>query len=152
MSGPVAWFAENQPVTAIVDTIRALFAQQPVGTKRPVTHKDYDNWHAIQSPQISRDGKFVAYAFMPQDNDGEIVVRNVAGGVEWRAPRGYRPPAPPPDDPSVNVGEIVAANARLVRPVFTSDSRYVVFAIEPDRGRCVVGSAADGDGCEAGVS
>ncbi|HWI31060.1 MAG TPA: ABC transporter permease [Microbacterium sp.] len=31
MPGPVAWFAENQPVTAIVDTLRALFAQQPVG-------------------------------------------------------------------------------------------------------------------------
>ncbi len=32
MPGPVRWFAENQPVTSIVDTIRALFAQQPVGT------------------------------------------------------------------------------------------------------------------------
>src|SRR6187455_1833786 len=31
MPGPVAWFAENQPVTSIVNTIRALFAQQPVG-------------------------------------------------------------------------------------------------------------------------
>ena len=31
MPGPVEWFAENQPVTSIVDTIRALFAQQPVG-------------------------------------------------------------------------------------------------------------------------
>ena len=31
MPAPVAWFAENQPVTAIVDTIRALFAGQPVG-------------------------------------------------------------------------------------------------------------------------
>ena len=31
MPGPVAWFAENQPVTSIVDTVRALFAQQPVG-------------------------------------------------------------------------------------------------------------------------
>src|SRR5450631_3268267 len=31
MSGPVRAFAENQPVTAIVNTIRALFAQQPVG-------------------------------------------------------------------------------------------------------------------------
>ena len=30
--GPVAWFAEHQPVTAIVDTLRALFAEQPVGT------------------------------------------------------------------------------------------------------------------------
>ena len=32
MSGPVAWFAEHQPVTAVVNTIRALFAQQPIGS------------------------------------------------------------------------------------------------------------------------
>lgn len=31
MPGPVAWFAEYQPVTSIVNTIRALFAGQPVG-------------------------------------------------------------------------------------------------------------------------
>ena len=31
MPGPVRWFAENQPVTSIVNTIRDLFAQQPVG-------------------------------------------------------------------------------------------------------------------------
>jgi len=33
MPGPVQWFAEHQPVTSIVDTIRALLAQQPVGTE-----------------------------------------------------------------------------------------------------------------------
>lgn len=32
MPGPVAWFAENQPVTSIVNSIRALFAQEPVGS------------------------------------------------------------------------------------------------------------------------
>jgi ABC-2 type transport system permease protein len=31
MPGPVRWFAENQPVTSIVNTIRDLFAGQPVG-------------------------------------------------------------------------------------------------------------------------
>jgi ABC-2 type transport system permease protein len=31
MPGPVAWFAENQPVTSVVNTIRALFAEEPVG-------------------------------------------------------------------------------------------------------------------------
>lgn len=30
MPGPVRWFAEHQPVTSIVNTIRDLFAQQPV--------------------------------------------------------------------------------------------------------------------------
>ncbi len=30
MPGPVAWFAEHQPVTPIVDSVRALLAGQPV--------------------------------------------------------------------------------------------------------------------------
>ena len=38
MPGPVRWFAEHQPVTSIVNTIRALFAEQPVGT---------DGWVAL---------------------------------------------------------------------------------------------------------
>jgi ABC-2 type transport system permease protein len=32
MPGPVRWFAEYQPVTSIVDTIRGLLAQQPVSS------------------------------------------------------------------------------------------------------------------------
>ncbi|WP_167132548.1 ABC transporter permease [Paramicrobacterium chengjingii] len=32
MPAPIAWFAENQPVTSIVNSIRALFAQQPLGS------------------------------------------------------------------------------------------------------------------------
>ncbi len=32
MPGPVAWFAENRPLTSIVTTTRALFAQEPVGS------------------------------------------------------------------------------------------------------------------------
>ena len=31
MPGPVRWFAEHQPVTPIVDTLRGLYAEQPVG-------------------------------------------------------------------------------------------------------------------------
>lgn len=119
--------------SALARSSRVEQPQQKSATKRPLTHQDYDSWRSIQAPQISRDGKFVAYAFLPQDDDGEIVVRNVASGVEWRAPRGYRPPVPPPDDPSVNVGEVLAGQARLVRPLFTADSRFVVFSIEPTK-------------------
>jgi ABC-2 type transport system permease protein len=32
MPGPVRWFAENQPVTSIVDTLRNLYAEHPVGS------------------------------------------------------------------------------------------------------------------------
>jgi ABC-2 type transport system permease protein len=31
MPGPVRWFAENQPITSIVETLRALIEDQPVG-------------------------------------------------------------------------------------------------------------------------
>jgi hypothetical protein len=43
MPGPIAWFAENQPVTSIVNTIRALFAQEPVGSDiKPTPQRDAD--------------------------------------------------------------------------------------------------------------
>ncbi|MBB3674799.1 ABC transporter permease [Modestobacter versicolor] len=38
MPGPVRWFAEHQPVTSIVATLRSLFAEQPVGD---------DGWTAL---------------------------------------------------------------------------------------------------------
>ena len=38
MPGPVRWFAEHQPVTSIVDTLRALLAERPVGD---------DGWTAV---------------------------------------------------------------------------------------------------------
>ena len=114
---------------ALLSCSGVVSAQQ---AKRPITHSDYDSWRTIQAPQLSRDGKFVAYAFLPQDGDGEIVVRNIATGNEWRAARGHRPPAPPPDDVP-NLGEFQAGQARLIRPVFTADSRFVVFAIEPTK-------------------
>ena len=128
-----------QRTVALLCTVALLttlaFAQQaaPATAKRPLTHQDYDSWRSIQAQQVSRDGKFVAYAFSPQDGDGEIVVRNIATGVDWRAPRGYRPPAPPPDDPGTNVAEVLAEQARLLRPVFTADSRFLIFGTEPTK-------------------
>jgi len=103
------------------------------GAKRALTHQDYDSWRSIVAQQVSRDGKFVAYAYVPQDGDGEIVVRNIATGVDWRAPRGYRPPVPPPDESIPNAAELIAEQARLLRPVFTADSRFLVFGTEPTK-------------------
>ena len=111
----------------------AATAQQTAQAKRPLNHQDYDSWRSIAASQVSRDGKFVAYAYVPQDGDGEIVVRNIATGVDWKAPRGYRPPVPPPDDPGTNLAEFQAEMARLLRPVFTADSRFIVFGIEPTK-------------------
>jgi dipeptidyl aminopeptidase/acylaminoacyl peptidase len=129
---------QGASLICLVALLAASFAysfgqQQTAPGKRPLRHQDYDSWHSIQAPQISRDGKFVAYAFMAQDGDSEIVARNIATGAEWRAPRGYHPPVPPPDDPGANIAEFQATQARLTRPVFTADNRFVVFSAEPTK-------------------
>src|SRR5207237_1226470 len=56
--------------------------------KRPLRHGDYDGWKTIQSPVLSRDGKYLAYNLLPADGDGEFVVRNLASNAEHRVPRG----------------------------------------------------------------
>jgi dipeptidyl aminopeptidase/acylaminoacyl peptidase len=103
-----------------------------ITAKRPLTHQDYDGWRSIQGQTISRDGKFIAYALIPQDGDGEIVVRNLATGVEWRYGRGWRPPTPPPAGDEAPAGGALAAG-RISRVSFISGGRFAAFAIEPNK-------------------
>ncbi len=101
--------------------------------KRALTHQDYDSWRSLQGAQISRDGKWVAYVMQPQDGDGELIARNVASAQEWRSPRGYRPPVPPPDGTDPAATQAFIALGRLLRPSFTADSKFLVFNLEPTK-------------------
>src|SRR6478736_1093317 len=85
--------------------IAPLGAQQP-SAKKPITHDVYDEWKSIQGTKVSRDGVWVAYALTLQDGDGELVVRNLKTGVEYRAARGRN-------------------------PVMTPDGKFVVFEKSP---------------------
>ncbi len=102
-------------------------------TKRPFSHQDFDLWKSIQAQQLSSDGKWVAYALMAQDGDGEIIVRNIASGTEWKTNRGYRPPQPPPDPSEPGAGPAFGQVNRAVRPFITADNKFVVFTIEPTK-------------------
>jgi dipeptidyl aminopeptidase/acylaminoacyl peptidase len=104
----------------------SILAAQPA--KRPLTHKDYDGWRAIAGQQLSRDGKFVAYSVFPQEGDGEVVVRDLASGKEFREPVGVRPPPAPPDPTNPEGGPPPARNIQMA---FTSDLHYLVFTSFP---------------------
>jgi hypothetical protein len=78
----------------------------PQSAKKPMTYDIYDSWRSIRGTQVSRDGEWLAYALVPQDGDGELVVRNLKSAAEYRTPRGNN-------------------------PVITADGKYVIFSIAP---------------------
>jgi dipeptidyl aminopeptidase/acylaminoacyl peptidase len=97
--------------------------------KRPLTHNDYDSWRTIQSSRLSRDGTFLAYALTPQDDDGEIVVRNLTTGIEYRHGIGSNPVQTSSDEEGGS-----PAPANPPPGVFiTADTRFVVFQIRPNK-------------------
>src|SRR5690349_8705006 len=104
----------------------AAHAQQPAAaaaSKRPLTHADYDTWRTIGSQRLSRDGKFLVYTLVPQEADGEIVLRNLATGKEARYGIGMRPQ--PTGAVSEETGDPIPVVD--VAPAFTSDGKFVVF-------------------------
>jgi dipeptidyl aminopeptidase/acylaminoacyl peptidase len=103
-----------------------LPAQQ---AKRPLSHKDYDSWRTISSQVLSRDGKWLAYAYMPQEEDGELVIRNLSTGKEYRQPAGALPPAPVLIPGEQNPEAEPPRRNLTIR--FTSDGAYVVSSSFP---------------------
>ncbi len=115
----------------LISLLSTLAPAQQTAAKRPITHDDYDSWRSIQGEELSRDGKFLAYALVPQEGDGEIVARNLASGTEWRHPVGSRPTPAPGPGPG---GPPAAAQARRGNQLaFTADNRSLVFQIYPKK-------------------
>src|SRR5262245_61877798 len=69
----------------------SLLAAPTIPLKRPLSHRDYDAWRSIDREVLSRDGRYLAYAYMPQDGDGEVIVRDLKTAKEWRMDVGALP-------------------------------------------------------------
>src|SRR5262249_33979985 len=99
--------------------------------KRPLTHNDYDSWSLIQSQKLSRDGNFLAYALVPEEGNGQVVVLNLATSTEWRAPIGMKPVQTTTEDESgAPAGPSAAQQPQLF---FTHDAHFVAFQISPTK-------------------
>ncbi|HEX6973041.1 MAG TPA: hypothetical protein VF147_01505, partial [Vicinamibacterales bacterium] len=83
----------------------SLTAQTPSpSAKRPIGYDVMDYWRSIGGTKLSADGQWLAYALTAQGDDGELVVRNLKSGQEFKSPRG-------------------------TNPTFTPDGKFVVFTI-----------------------
>jgi dipeptidyl aminopeptidase/acylaminoacyl peptidase len=104
-----------------------LFPAPPA--KRALTHQDYDAWRTIAGPVLSPDGRYLAYSFLPQEGDGDIVVRDLRTGSERRETVGALPPPPLPTGDEVNPEG--PPGPRSVRVLITSDSRFLIAGSYP---------------------
>jgi dienelactone hydrolase len=116
--------------------LQPLAEAQQTPTKRPLRHSDYESWNAIREQHLSPDGKFLAYVVDPEEGDGQLIVRNLSTGVEWRRPHGSRP-APPAPNPA-EIGPRQPGAGRQLDGAggglaFTADSRTVVYRIYPSK-------------------
>src|SRR5512146_2934342 len=115
----------RQRLALLLVVLCACFALAQTG-KRALTHKDFDGWRNLQNQTLSRDGKFLAYAIFPQDGDGEVVVRNLQTGAEWRQAAGDKP------EPARSTGEEdTPPPPPRVSITFTPDTKFVVFSTFP---------------------
>ena len=109
---------------ALVALQWSLTAQSPaVTTKRPIGYDVMDYWRSIQGTRLSDDGQWLAYATTAQAEDGELVVRNVRSGQEFK-------------------------HARGMSPSFTPDGKFVIFTIaqpkaDEEREAAAAGAAGD---------
>jgi dipeptidyl aminopeptidase/acylaminoacyl peptidase len=93
----------------VAQTAQSVAVINPQSTmKKIITHDVYANWRSIAGTVLSRDGRWAAYALVAQEADGEVVVRRLADGQEWRAARG-------------------------INPAFSADGQFLAFAIRPSQ-------------------
>ena len=127
----MAKFSLRLPLTAFALGFVAVVshpAAEPA--KRALTHQDYDGWRSIASQTLARDGRYLAYAYMPLEGDGDLIVRELATGREQRVPVGALPP--PPLTASEENPERPAPRREL-SVAFTSDSGFVVALTFPTK-------------------
>jgi dipeptidyl aminopeptidase/acylaminoacyl peptidase len=95
----------------------AVSAQQ----LKTLTLADYPRWSRIADVQLSDDGKWMSYAYTPNEGDGTLFIRDLAGSTVHKFVRGSA-------------------------PIFSPDSRFVAYTISPPGQSAGRGGRAGGGG------
>ncbi|CAN5734470.1 prolyl oligopeptidase family serine peptidase [soil metagenome] len=86
--------------------IVALAVSPAFAQKKPLDHSVYDGWRSIRNVELSRDGKWIAYVYTPQEGDAMAEIKSVDGATTLTVPR--------------------ASSLR-----FTADSKFAVATVVP---------------------
>ena len=96
--------------TAVTSTVTLILFLGPAppaaAQQRVLDHKDVLQWKTIDDPALSPDGDWLAFALTLMEGDPALTLKAATG-----------------DGPALTV--------RGTSPTFTSDSRYLVFAVPP---------------------
>lgn len=113
-------------ILGLAGSARALAADAPA--PRTLTYADAAGFRDFLNPAISRDGRWLAVLEMPQEGDGEVVVRAVDSDRVWRVPAGSTPPPAFPRSSSPNEKPPAAAHPGFS---FTGDGHFLIVQAQP---------------------
>ena len=99
------------PASAALATLAVLAAafvpaRPAAAQQRPLEHDDVLRWNTIASPSLSPDGEWLAFVLTAMEGDPALTIRPAQEGSSEAVVRG-------------------------VNPVFSSDSRYLVYDVPP---------------------
>jgi dipeptidyl aminopeptidase/acylaminoacyl peptidase len=95
---------------------------QPSASPQPLQLADVLAWKSIRSVQLSRDGQWLAYQLVPNEGDGEVILRKTTGDQERRFPCGKLPGF------RFVPGQPIPVRVDLA---FSEDSQWLAFTIHP---------------------
>jgi dipeptidyl aminopeptidase/acylaminoacyl peptidase len=94
MKKPVLFLAAAALALSLSFSSPAQSAAAPAAapqTPRAIELPDILAWKRASSGVVSNDGQFFAHKVMPNEGDGEVVLRRLKDGKEWRFPVGEAP-------------------------------------------------------------
>jgi dipeptidyl aminopeptidase/acylaminoacyl peptidase len=92
--------------------------------KKILTLADYGRWNRITQTAISPDGKWMTYAYQPNDGDATLYVKELDGSKLYTIPAGTAP------QPAGGGGGGFGGGAANT-PMFSDDSRFVGYYVNP---------------------
>jgi len=95
----------------------------PGDPKKVLTLADYGRWNRITQTAISPDGKWMTYAYQPNDGDATLYVKELDGAKLYTIAAGASPQA------GGGAGGGFGGGAN--NPVFSNDSRWVGYYVNP---------------------